>query len=68
MDPMAYLLPDSQALLVGVSQAPIVVRDSRVTGCTEMSLKIVSLTDPSILVALLSLLVEGTGTDHNHAG
>jgi AraC family transcriptional regulator len=55
-EPLVYLLPNSETLLVGVSQVPIIVRNGLARGNVNLALRPVQITDPPILIALPSLL------------
>lgn len=55
-EPLSFLLPDSERLLVGVGGEPIIVRDGLARGSVEVSLRPMQITDPPILIALPSLL------------
>ena len=57
VDPLAYLLPDSD-LRVGRSPSPVVVRGGITSAPADIALHPPRNTDPPILVALLSLLLE----------
>jgi AraC-like DNA-binding protein len=55
-DLLPYLLPDPAGLLVGVGQAPIMVRNGLPTYLMDVTLRPLTLTDPPLLVSLPSLL------------
>jgi AraC-like DNA-binding protein len=55
-DLMAYLLPDTASLLVGVGERPISVRSGQCGDSVNVTLRPVQITDPPILIALPSLL------------
>lgn len=55
-DPVDYLLPNTRALLVGVAQSPVVVRNGLARGHANVMLRPMRITDPPILIALPSLL------------
>jgi len=57
-DTLGYLLPDSANLLVGVGNAPVIVRQGRASGPFNISLRPMVLTDPPLLVSLPFLLAE----------
>ncbi|MGI9049733.1 MAG: helix-turn-helix transcriptional regulator [Rubrobacteraceae bacterium] len=57
VDPLAYLLPDN-ALRVGRSPSPVLVRTGTTSGPTDVTLRPPRNTDPPVLVALLVLLLE----------
>ena len=55
-DTLGYLLPDSANLLVGAGNAPVIVRQGRANGWSNISLRPMALTDPPLLVSLPFLL------------
>ena len=61
VDPLAYLLPDG-ALRVGRSPNPVLVRTGTTSGPIDITLRPPRNTDPPILIALLTLLLEQTST------
>lgn len=62
-EPITYLLPDDDQVYVGINQAPIVIREGRVQGETNLALRRLQLTDPPILSALPILLSERMQSD-----
>ena len=60
-DPLAYLLPDSSALLVGAGEQSVIVRDGRAADSVEMKLRPMRITDPPILISLPFLLASFGG-------
>ena len=57
-DTLGYLLPDSANLLVGAGNGPVIVRQGRVSGLLNISLRPMALTDPPLLVSLPFLLAD----------
>lgn len=62
-DPLAYLLPDHNSLYVGESVtvaggAPLRVRGEKTSGCADVTLRRLQLTDPPLLLALPLLLAK----------
>ena len=57
-EPLNYLLPNTASLLVGGGQESVIVQGGRVYGQTDIKLRQVRLTDPPILIALPSLLMD----------
>jgi AraC-like DNA-binding protein len=55
-DPIAYLLPESHSLLVGVSRSPVTMSDGKMRGSLDITLRPMRTTDPPILIALPYLL------------
>lgn len=55
-DPIAYLLPDSQSLMVGVSRCPVTMTDGIMRGSLDITLRPMRTTDPPILIALPYLM------------
>ena len=55
-DTLGYLLPDSENLLVGAGNGPVIVRQGRANGWHNISLRPMALTDPPLLVSLPFLL------------
>jgi AraC-like DNA-binding protein len=55
-DTLGYLLPDSSNLLVGAGNGPVIVRQGRASGCFNISLRPMALTDPPLLISLPFLL------------
>jgi AraC family transcriptional regulator len=51
---LTYLLPDSEAMLVGTGL--VFVQDGRASGVTDITMRPMSVTDPPLLVSLPSLL------------
>lgn len=56
-NPMAYLLPDSETLLVGSGAGPVTVAGGRTSSATDVTLRPVLVTDPPLLVSLPFLLM-----------
>jgi AraC-like DNA-binding protein len=63
-DTLGYLLPDSESLLVGAGNGPVIVEQGRATGWFELSLRPMTLTDPPLLVSLPFLLSDTLSTDY----
>ena len=59
-DTLGYLLPDSSNLLVGAGNGPVIVRQGRASGCFNISLRTMALTDPPLLISLPFLLADAT--------
>ena len=57
-DPLGYLLPDSEDILVGAGNGPVMVRHGRANRRFNISLRPMVLTDPPLLVALPFLLAD----------
>lgn len=57
-DPLAYLLPDANSLLVGVGDSPVIVRGGKAGGAADVLLRPVRIADPPILIALPFLLAD----------
>ena len=57
-DTLGYLLPDSANLLVGAGNGPMIVRGGRASGCLNISLRPMALTDPPLLISLPFLLAD----------
>jgi len=57
-DTLGYLLPDSASLLVGSSNAPVIVRQGTAGGPFTISLRPMAVTDPPLLVSLPFLLAD----------
>jgi AraC-like DNA-binding protein len=57
-DPLTYLLPESKTLLVGTGESPLVVENGQSNVEANVMLRPMQLTDPPILIALPSLLIE----------
>ena len=55
-DPIAYLLPEPQSLLVGVCRSPVTMSDGMMRGSLDITLRPLRPTDPPILIALPYLL------------
>lgn len=59
-DPLKLLLP-AEAMRVGRSRYPVVLRSGRSEGCADVTLRQMRPTDPPVLVALPALLLERLG-------
>jgi AraC family transcriptional regulator len=57
-DLLAYLMPDHDTLWVGTTTSPLLVREGRAAGPSDVKLRPMRLTDPPILVALPVLIAE----------
>ena len=57
-DTLGYLLPDSSNLLVGAGNGPVIVREGRASGCFNICLRPMALTDPPLLISLPFLLAD----------
>ena len=57
-DTLGYLLPDTANLSVGAGNGPVIVRQGRASGQSNISLRPMVLTDPPLLVSLPFLLAD----------
>ena len=64
-DPMAFLLPSSQSLYVGVCQTATIEKNGSTSSYADIKLRPVQTTDPPILISLPYLL-ERLGWTHPH--
>ena len=62
VNPLPYLLPESDSLLVGVGPQPIVVRDGVARGETDIALRPLQVTDPPLLISLPFLVADNLPT------
>ena len=60
-DPLAYLLPETGNIRVGVSHRRLVVGDGKLNESADVKLRLLELTDPPLLIALPFLLAEHAG-------
>ena len=62
-EPLSYLLPGGSAVLVGAGLSPLVMRNGKARGTTDITLRPMRLIDPPLLVSLPFLLTAAPGVE-----
>jgi len=63
-DTLGYLLPNSSNLLVGAGNGPVIVQQGKASGCFNINLRPMALTDPPLLISLPFLLADTLHKGH----